>query len=44
MDIRFGQAAPRIRLVRRRSDMVRDANLLLVAAEELIIAVDGELA
>jgi hypothetical protein len=43
MDIKFGQPNPRNRLVRRRSDMVRDANLLLVAAEELILAVDSEM-
>jgi hypothetical protein len=43
MDVKFTQTTGPNRKGRKRADMVRDANYLLSAAEELIIAVDAEL-
>lgn len=43
MDIKITRNKGRNRVSRKRSDMVRGTNLLMVAAEELIVAVDAEL-
>jgi hypothetical protein len=44
MDIKITEGKGRNRVSRKRASMVDGANLLLAAAEELIIAVDNELA
>jgi len=43
MDIKITATAGRNRITRKRAEMVKGTNLLLVAAEQLIIAVDAEL-
>ncbi len=43
MDVKFTQTTGPNRKGRKRADMVRDANYLLTAAEQLIVAVDAEL-